>query len=188
MTIPHVTAAALTLSTTLALAQSPPAGELERIKSQHSICSGLTAPGMRAQCFESVSNRAIRLLTGASATAESAPAPPADSSAPSSAFAHDALVKAAKANITRALKDPSSAQFRNLFIGTGADKKGMLALCGEVNAKNSYGAYVGFKRFFATTLPELQQLAGQRPSDTDTFVLDRMWPSMCETEVAKVPE
>lgn len=36
------------------------------------------------------------------------------------------------------LKDPESAQFRN--------QKG---LCGEVNAKNSFGGYAGFKRFIA---------------------------------------
>lgn len=36
------------------------------------------------------------------------------------------------------LKDPESAQLRN--------QKG---LCGEVNAKNSFGGYAGFKRFIA---------------------------------------
>lgn len=38
------------------------------------------------------------------------------------------------------LKDPSSAQFREIH-------KTDQAVCGEVNAKNSYGAYVGFKHF-----------------------------------------
>lgn len=37
------------------------------------------------------------------------------------------------------LKDPSSAQFRN-----------QIGFCGEVNSKNSFGAYTGFKRFIAT--------------------------------------
>lgn len=39
------------------------------------------------------------------------------------------------------LRDPSSAQFRNEHLA----KTGVL--CGEVNAKNSMGAYVGFKRY-----------------------------------------
>lgn len=36
------------------------------------------------------------------------------------------------------LKDPKSAEFRNQKGG-----------CGEVNSKNSFGAYTGFKRFIA---------------------------------------
>lgn len=41
------------------------------------------------------------------------------------------------------LKDPGSAEFRN--VRPTADG---LYLCGEVNAKNSYGGYVGFKKFY----------------------------------------
>lgn len=45
-----------------------------------------------------------------------------------------------KGYVADTLKDPASAQFRNL-------KRGKEVLCGEVNGKNSYGGYVGFKRF-----------------------------------------
>ena len=38
-------------------------------------------------------------------------------------------------------KDPSTAQFRNESLRLNN------FLCGEVNSKNSYGAYTGFKRF-----------------------------------------
>lgn len=38
------------------------------------------------------------------------------------------------------LKDPASAEFRNQH-----------GLCGEVNSKNSFGGYVGFKRFIAAS-------------------------------------
>ncbi|MFF7859685.1 hypothetical protein [Pseudomonas monteilii] len=38
------------------------------------------------------------------------------------------------------LKDPGSAEFRNQH-----------GLCGEVNSKNSFGGYVGFRRFIAAT-------------------------------------
>ncbi|MBC7860285.1 MAG: hypothetical protein H7Z39_16250 [Burkholderiaceae bacterium] len=41
------------------------------------------------------------------------------------------------------LKDADSAKFRNVrSVGDG------LFVCGEVNAKNSYGGYVGFKKFY----------------------------------------
>lgn len=53
-------------------------------------------------------------------------------------------IAAAKEVAARDLKDPASAQFRDLrAVGTG-DK---LRLCGEINGKNSYGGYVGFKKF-----------------------------------------
>lgn len=42
------------------------------------------------------------------------------------------------------LKDPDSAKFRNVFISM---YKGKPTLCGELNAKNSFGAYTGYKRF-----------------------------------------
>ncbi|MCU4623464.1 hypothetical protein KTJ54_15365 [Acinetobacter radioresistens] len=41
--------------------------------------------------------------------------------------------------VSSTLKDPDSAEFRNV--------KGY---CGEVNAKNSFGGYVGFKRFYVS--------------------------------------
>lgn len=41
------------------------------------------------------------------------------------------------------LKDPETARFRNLTTSRNT------FLCGEVNAKNSMGGYVGFVRFMA---------------------------------------
>lgn len=38
------------------------------------------------------------------------------------------------------LKDPDSAKFRG-------ERRGAFAVCGEVNAKNSFGGYVGFRRY-----------------------------------------
>jgi hypothetical protein len=46
----------------------------------------------------------------------------------------------AKAAVAASLRDPSSAEFRNIMAGTHAT-------CGEVNGRNAYGAYAGFKRF-----------------------------------------
>ena len=44
------------------------------------------------------------------------------------------------------LLDPSSAMFRNLQVKSFAEG---YVLCGEVNAKNCYGGYVGFQPFVA---------------------------------------
>ena len=50
------------------------------------------------------------------------------------------------------MKDPDAAKFRHLFVslrGIDGGRGGYsLILCGEVNGKNSYGAYNGFRPFF----------------------------------------
>lgn len=44
--------------------------------------------------------------------------------------------------VKRSLRDPDSAQFRNVSGG-----------CGEVNAKNAYGAMAGFEPFYVRVTP-----------------------------------
>ena len=57
-------------------------------------------------------------------------------------------ITAAQDAAKKGLKDPDSAKFQNLRI---ADFDGGKVVCGEINAKNSYGGYVGYKRFVAGT-------------------------------------
>ena len=57
-------------------------------------------------------------------------------------------IAAAQDAAKKGLKDPDSAKFQNLRI---ADFDGGKVVCGEINAKNSYGGYVGYKRFVAGT-------------------------------------
>lgn len=47
------------------------------------------------------------------------------------------------------LKDPASATFDQ--IETFEYEHGQYALCGRVNAKNSFGAFTGYTRFVATS-------------------------------------
>lgn len=47
----------------------------------------------------------------------------------------------ARTAVADQLKDPSSAQFKDV-------RRVDDAVCGEVNGKNSFGAYSGFQRFF----------------------------------------
>lgn len=58
-----------------------------------------------------------------------------------------------KAMVTDELSDPDSAKFRRVFISEFEEGKGtataVLSLCGEVNAKNRMGGYVGYRRFVA---------------------------------------
>jgi hypothetical protein len=62
------------------------------------------------------------------------------------ALADDALIAEAKAAVTRGFKDPYSAVFEGLYMGKAANGKPVV--CGTVNAKNSYGAFTGRKRFY----------------------------------------
>ncbi|MBC3934078.1 SCO family protein [Undibacterium sp. CY7W] len=55
--------------------------------------------------------------------------------------------KEAKDFLISNLKDPESVQFRNEVFNE-------YGVCGEVNAKNSFGGYVGFKRFYSIKDPK----------------------------------
>ncbi len=57
----------------------------------------------------------------------------------------DNFVRKSKEVLTRNYKDPASAEFTDLVVSEGPDKR---ALCGAVNGKNSYGGYVGRKMFY----------------------------------------
>lgn len=54
-----------------------------------------------------------------------------------------ATIKGAQAAAAAQLRDPSSAQFRNMRVDS-------IFVCGEINGKNGYGAYDGFVRFYGT--------------------------------------
>lgn len=51
----------------------------------------------------------------------------------------------AKELVANELRDPSSAQFRDVEVVK--QKDGSSAVCGEVNGKNAYGGYAGFQSF-----------------------------------------
>jgi hypothetical protein len=55
------------------------------------------------------------------------------------------VIAAAKAEIGHHLRDPQSAQFRDVHVIAGALNG--RRVCGQVNAKNGYGGYGGFSRF-----------------------------------------
>lgn len=54
---------------------------------------------------------------------------------------------AVESTVRQSLKDPESARFSNITAGRSADG---FTVCGQVNAKNSYGGYTGPARFYGT--------------------------------------
>jgi hypothetical protein len=57
----------------------------------------------------------------------------------------DLRFEAAESAVKEGLKDPGSAQFKNLVVKTNS--LGQTSVCGEYNARNSFGGYVGFQPF-----------------------------------------
>lgn len=77
------------------------------------------------------------------------------------------------------LTDPDSAQFRNVHKASFLHYND--SLCGEVNAKNSFGGYTGFRRFIATSdgATVFESLEGQRLSGQPSPAFETLWASTC---------
>ncbi len=96
----------------------------------------------------------------------------------SAASGDAAFVAAAKAVVTQDLKDPESVKFKGLGIYQSAS--GLNFLCGEMNAKNSYGAYTGYVRFVSA-------IEGLKVIDSpDSEMLNLLWPQWCYKKIASV--
>jgi len=57
----------------------------------------------------------------------------------------DTVVAQAQADVAKTLRDPSSAQFREVIVRRATT--GAQIVCGEVNGRNGYGGYAGFQEF-----------------------------------------
>ncbi|EPF0125731.1 hypothetical protein U4U47_20060 [Klebsiella pneumoniae] len=59
-------------------------------------------------------------------------------------------IELAKSEISHDMKDPLSTQFRDVVskkVGEKDDGSIAMLVCGEVNSKNSFGAYAGYSPF-----------------------------------------
>lgn len=80
---------------------------------------------------------------------------------------------AAKQNVAAKLKDPQSAQFQNLIVSS---KSGASIVCGEVNAKNGFGGYTGFKRFVSAGPGMATQIEG---GEMPAAEFQKAWQRAC---------
>lgn len=84
------------------------------------------------------------------------------------------VVQWAQAMVARNLKDPDSAKFRDAFYastdprGEGRDKA-KDSICIEVNGKNSYGAYSGFRWAVIAVESETVLLGGETAAVANRF-------------------
>jgi ascorbate-specific PTS system EIIC-type component UlaA len=105
------------------------------------------------------------------ATQASAPSPSAD---PRGTLSQQQLwiVKGQEA-VRAKLKDPSSAQFRNMFFSYVESAKAPVS-CGEVNSKNSFGGYIGFQRYVSAGRSDLT-FVEQEVQD-----FQNLWRELCK--------
>ncbi|MGO2242097.1 MAG: hypothetical protein ACTH5D_10110 [Halomonas sp.] len=75
----------------------------------------------------------------------------------------------AKDAVAERLRDPSSAQFRNV---KGGERRGLYSVCGEVNGKNAYGAYSGYERFITNNEGNVVYLESQLPTFNVMWITD----------------
>jgi len=66
----------------------------------------------------------------------------------------EVFVREAKKQVIETLKDPTSPIFSQLEYVEN-QQAGTKALCGKINAKNSYGGYTGATSFVAAQVPEV---------------------------------
>jgi hypothetical protein len=79
-------------------------------------------------------------------------------------------IEVQKEKIQNRLKDPASAEFKNTFVSR---KMGSPIVCGQINSKNSFGAFSGFQRFISGG--EIQVLE----SDMAPGEMETTWFKVC---------
>jgi hypothetical protein len=99
------------------------------------------------------------------------------------------LEREAQAALAEVMLDPTAILTRKLRLGRSDD--GKEAICGEVNGKNRFGAFVGFKAFVSTREEPSTVAIDQdiSPYDSDRSIEDRvsqtlyngMYERYCET-------
>lgn len=82
------------------------------------------------------------------------------------------LQYAAEQSVRAQLRDPESAQFRNVRV---IRKPGSTAVCGEVNARNGFGGYTGYQHFMSSG-----DLSVVHSDETARAFL-RLWNKACAT-------
>lgn len=74
------------------------------------------------------------------------------------------VLKSALFEVTKELRDPASAQARQVaLIHPSAERPDVI--CGFINAKNGFGAYVGFKPFYYDIRMKVGGIVADSPKD-----------------------
>lgn len=91
-----------------------------------------------------------------------------------------------KDKVLSILKDPDSAQFKDIAASIAEEENGIVEACGYVNAKSSYGGYTGFQPF--SIVIHTEKDAETRPmmgSPTDGFMSEAI-VSLCRLDKVNI--
>jgi hypothetical protein len=93
--------------------------------------------------------------------------------------ATDALFAKAKRVLSRDLKDPESTRFDGLVRRVMPNARGepTEVVCGRMNAKNSFGAYVGYRAFAYLPFSEIAAIIDERQDVADVAIVQRFCPA-----------
>lgn len=83
------------------------------------------------------------------------------------------MIDQAEKTIAGMMKDPETVEFRNVVLKRYDPTTTALTGCGEMNAKNSFGAYVGYGPFVVSTNPNRILLPTQLSADAT------LWGTYC---------
>lgn len=108
-------------------------------------CRAIADPKKRLECFDR------------------APAPVPKAPKAKTKAADDPLIAQARAAVSKTLRDPDAARFAELKRTKFPNVKGVPtdAVCGTVNAKNAYGAYIGAKPFVYLPAGNFVRIVGE---------------------------
>jgi hypothetical protein len=92
------------------------------------------------------------------------------------------LANGAQSRLLPLLKDSDSAKFGRTFVGSDKGDPMPQALCGWVNAKNAFGAYVGFRRFI---VPWDEKALPLIDDDEGSLVFNEAWLANCSNTISE---
>ena len=98
-------------------------------------------------------------------------------------------VEKSKQLVADELSDPDSAKFRKMYISQFVNPnngKITLWLCGELNAKNKMGGYVGYRQFLAfDDMAQINPAAENEKSmeGVQQQMFDLTYPKVCSSKV-----
>lgn len=92
----------------------------------------------------------------------------------------DDMIKFGESLVKQTLKDPDSAKFNSYYRPFG---DGVGYICGTVNAKNSYGGYVGNRNYYVHLTVENKKIIENSPVkiiDEDDVKSSENFRSICQ--------
>lgn len=131
-------------------------------------CDQIKEKKVRAACVEAAQGASGKNVQAVASTEKE------DANLAENKAALASFVQKSKERLTAKYKDPGSAQFTNLVVVTQNGWKS--ALCGSVNGKNSYGGYVGARKFFVHWWGDSEPEIWTEGASTEKYINSRYLP------------